>query len=187
MPLESILKNIWGRLSAAVTSEDDPWQLPVLGTRGLDGPGLRTVVLRGVDEPTRKLFAQTDIRAPKVDHIRKDPRIEWLFYDSKKMTQVRAMGSAIIHHENDLAKGTWIKVPRSNQKNYASPRQPSLEVTSPEQAWPDAKDIERAFSNFAVIACTVSRIDWLQLNPSGRKRAGFTWNGANWRLSWLAP
>ena len=185
--LQNILEQTWSGLTKAAGQADHPWRLPALGTQGLNGPDVRTMVLRSVDATTRQLTAQTDIRSAKVPGFRKDPRVAWHFFDPQTRIQVRANGRVAVHHDDEVTHAAWAAVPEANKRNYATPSAPGSPVDdlSPGQA--QAGGDAAAYANFAVLSSEITFIDWLQLDDEQHRRAQFTWTGSDWHGTWMVP
>ncbi len=181
--LQTVIEQIWDDLAKAPGQAEHPWRLPTLGTQGLAGPSVRTMVLRTVDLAARQFTAQTDVRSAKVPGFRKDPRVAWLFIDPQAKVQVRAEGRVTVHHDNELTRAAWTAVPGINKRNYAT----SLAPGSPSLGQVQAGDAAAAYANFAVLCAEITFIDWLQLGVDHHRRAQFTWTGSDWRGVWVVP
>ena len=185
--LQTILEQTWSSLAKATGQADHPWRLPALGAHGLNGPEVRTMVLRSVDPVTRQLIAQTDVRSTKVPGFRKDPRVAWHFFDPQTKVQVRANGRVTVHHDNEVTRAAWAAVPEANRRNYATPTAPGLPVDDPSLGQAQAGDYTAAYANFTVLSAEITFIDWLQLGDERHRRAQFVWTGSDWRGAWVAP
>ncbi len=185
--LQNILDKTWSGLAKAVDQVNHPWRFPALGTQGLDGPNVRTMVLRSADAAARQLTAQTDIRSAKVSVFRKDPRVAWYFFDPQTKVQVRAHGRVTVHHDNEVTRAAWAAVPEANKRNYAMPPAPGSPIDDPSLGQAPAGDEAAAYANFAVLSSGITFIDWLQLGDEWHRRAQFTWTGGDWRRAWVAP
>ena len=185
--LNTILNNIWNHLSQSTDDLTHPWRLPVLGTQGLNGPAVRTMVLRSADPQTRMLTTHTDVRSTKIPSFRKDPRTSWLFFNPKTKEQVRANGRSIIHHNNKPTQLVWSEISLENQYNYATLLPPGSKNDCPTTDQIDATNSHNSYLNFAIIQCNITEIDWLQLSSNGHSRALFNWNGNTWHKRWVTP
>ncbi|MDA7741385.1 pyridoxamine 5'-phosphate oxidase family protein [bacterium] len=99
-----ILDEIWALLSKGVTDRNEDFRLPVVGLNSKQGPDARIVVLRGAFQDRNILRFHTDIRSDKIDFIKNNNQIYFLFYNKERKIQVRATGAATIHYKNDLTK-----------------------------------------------------------------------------------
>jgi pyridoxine/pyridoxamine 5'-phosphate oxidase len=186
---------IWAALARACGDAGDPLRTPALGTLGARGPAIRTVILRAVEPASRRLVCYTDARSAKAAEIRHEPRLAWLFYDPGAKIQIRAEGTGAIHLGDETARAAWAATPAPNRINYRTESPPGTAIASPEAAWPggrrpttvDAKLSAEAEQNFAVIRCTIQRLEWLRLDPAGHRRAAFEWGGNRFNGQWLVP
>ena len=97
-----ILDEIWNLLSKGVTDRNEDFRLPVVVLNSKQGPDARIVVLRGAFQDRNILRFHTDIRSDKIEFIKNNNQIYFLFYNKDRKIQVRATGSATIHYKNDL-------------------------------------------------------------------------------------
>ncbi len=191
--LDELLGGIWRALKDASGEPSHPFRTGTLVTGVELELGARVVVLRGVDREARRLSCFTDARTPKVRHIRKNPEIQWVFHDPAARVQIRAGGSAVVHHRDDTAREAWRTVPAMNRLNYASKLAPGNRLAGPDDAlpveWrgsvPEAGALEFAFENFAVVNTTVDHFDWMVISAEGNRRAGFMWVENQFRGGWL--
>ena len=185
--LNTILDNIWLHLSQSTDDLNHPWRLPSLSTQGLNGPTVRTMVLRSADPQKRILTAHTDVRSTKIPGFRNDPRTAWLFFNPKTKEQLRANGRGIIHHNNKPAQIAWNETSLENKYNYATQLPPGSKNDRPTADQIHENSLANKYLNFAIIQCDITEIDWLQLTSNGHRRALFNWNGNTWNKSWATP
>ena len=185
--LTTILDNIWKNLIQSIDDLANPWRLPAIGTQGTNGPTVRTMVLRSVDFQKRTLSVYTDIRSKKIPNFRKDPRIAWLFYNDKTKEQVRAHGRSTIQHNNETTELAWNKIKLKNKHDYSTILAPGSKINYPTTKQIDGINLTNPYLNFAIIECSVTDIDWLQLSSKGHTRALFNWSGDNWIKNWATP
>jgi 3-hydroxyisobutyrate dehydrogenase len=181
--LKSIFVQIWIDLGHGAIRARHPFHTPALATQGESGPDVRTVVLRAADMSKRSLICHTDLRSLKVQELRSNPAVSWLFYDRERKTQLRLKGNVNVHHDDELARKRWSKSSASSRQCYHAPRAPGSVTGSPAQETP----LEAGFENFAVIECRVESIDWLYLQCEGHMRARFEWLDNQWDSHWIAP
>lgn len=192
--LEEVLSDTWARLEAGARQPGTPFHTPALATLDGDECAVRTVVLRRVDVPERRLVCHTDRRSPKTDQMARRPRVTWLFYDAREKIQVRASGIASLHRDDALAETQWEASRPMSRRCYlgASPSIASRERTSglPDalrERTPTPSHSESGRQNFLVVACVVQSLDWLHLHAGGHARAAFVWDGQQWDSTWLTP
>ena len=135
--LEEILENTWRMLEKGAARSDDPFHWPVLGTVVNDGCSLRTVILRQANSEDRTLVCHTDSRAPKVEEIRNQQHISWLFYHPEKKIQVRISGHATLHDDDSFADRQWADSSVTSRLNYCASHPPGTPLDKPSSGLPD--------------------------------------------------
>ncbi len=198
MENEELLSKIFAMLTRGVADRKSPLHTPTIATVGADGsPQARIVVFRKFLHEERKLIFHTDLRSPKIEEIRADPRISWLFYHPGEKLQFRIAGEATIHDdENDALKlKQWQATWAFGRRCYMG-EAPSLivaEATSGmsaelENREPTIEESEVGFPNFAVVSTQIISIDCLELHAKGHRRSLFKWyeNGEP-EMNWLTP
>lgn len=193
--LEALLESAWGALERGASDRRDPFHSPVLGTRGATTWGLRTVILRRVIRAERVLLAHSDARAGKIRELRENPAIGFVFYSGISKVQIRVHGLATIHTDDALADRQWNASQIWSRRSYLVD-EPGTPLDAPgsgapsdlEGRPPSHEEAERGRVNFAVIRCVVDRLDWLQIDPRGHRRAAFSWD-ANGVVTarWIVP
>lgn len=193
--LNALHDAIWSRLEAATQTTPHPWRLPVLGTATLSACHLRIVTLRRVEREAFTLSCHTDVRSIKVAEIRRQPRIEWLFYDSQERVQVRVAGDASLHTDDAVADGLWAGADRESRRLYLAPNPPGIPVDRPDANQPKnlvgreptLEESDAGRVHFAVVRCQAMLVDWLWLNPAGHVRAEFRRSDNGWQGTWITP
>ena len=192
--LENIVHRCWHLLFQATVKRRQPFVLPVVGTVREGECRMRTVILRRVEVPERKLYFFSDARASKVADLEAGSPLSWHFYDAKRQLQIRAGGSYAIHHEDELARRFWQEQPAASRMNYASVRPPGVILEEAGDGlpafWRDdllAGETDFAFPRFLVVEATIDHMDCLQLHPEGHRRAFFRWEEEHWKGNWLLP
>jgi len=158
---------VWQRLEQAAARHDTALRSAVLATSGAEGAEARTVVLRAADRGSRALLCYSDARAAKLLAIATDPRVTWLFYDAARREQLRLTAQADIHQGDALAQAHWQALPTLARGEYAAIAVPGM----PLSADAPQRDLAAAAAHFAVIACRVQALDYLQLDRAGHRRA----------------
>ena len=182
-------------MQRGVSRYNDPFHCPVLGTTGLSGSSMRTVILRQFISDERMLICHTDARADKVQEICKDAGIGWLFYHPKKKVQLRISGPATLHTDDRLADEQWAATKLVSRLNYCALKPPGSAVDGASSGLPDVLlnkapnllDTEYGRKNFMVIAGRIETMDWLQLSILGNRRARFNWDEKGLKSTWLIP
>lgn len=193
---------IWERLAegARLVPPRDPqhktaFRHPAAATVSDGEPVVRTVILRHADASTRTLRFHTDLRAPKVEHLRSNPAIGLLFYDAVWQLQVRIKATARLHHQDELAWMVWKNTQLLSRRCYSSVLAPGTPVEGPTSGLPEPletreptpKESEAGWGNFAVVSCEVHDLEAMSLAFSGHKKAAWRWDGQNWMGQWLVP
>jgi 3-hydroxyisobutyrate dehydrogenase len=194
--LDEVLAGIWGALEHGVEDAQAPFHHPALATRAVDGGcSLRTVILRRVIAPERRLLCHTDRRSPKLAELRTHSHAAWLFYDPQAKVQIRASGHCELHTDDDLAEHQWNSSRPMSRRCYCAQHAPGTPCAQPFDGLPRSlarrnpteAEASAGRANFAVIACRIDSIDWLYLRARGHRRARFDWRSGSLSASWLAP
>jgi hypothetical protein len=173
--LDGILDEVWTMLKRGVTHSNDPFHWPVLGTTGKNGCNLRTVILRQFILPDRILVCYSDARATKVNDIGRYSKVSWLFYHPDKKVQLRILGQAKCHKDDQFADNQWASTRITSRLDYATTHPPGTPIDKPSSGIPDyllkkipaVLDSERSRKNFMAISCGIDSIDWLMLGALG--------------------
>ena len=190
-----ILKRIWKNLDLGTLQRKHPFHLPVFGTICDREPSLRVVVLRRFWRRPPALAFHSHIGSPKINQIRSNPNVYWLFYHPENKLQIRIKGKAEIHATDELAEEQWLATELFSRRCYVGepPTQESRKPTSGlpdnlEDRKPTAEESEQGRANFVVITSTIDEIDCLELAVKGHRRSLFKWH-ANGELEtkWLTP
>ena len=176
------LQKIYSReidyLFDGVGNISNPYHFFYLSTIKDNFPYTRTIVLRNVKNNPLKIYFNTDIRSPKIDHLKLNPNCSVLFYDNERKLQLRLSCIAYINHKNKFAKGIWKKTQLQSRKCYMGEFSPSLEVDKYEpnipkkylKCDPRKEDSEKGFENFSSIELIINYLDILELHHDGHIR-----------------
>jgi len=166
-------------LARAAADRRSPMRWPVLCTAGSGGPRGRTVVLRRYDRTGPCAEFWTDRRTGKLADLRCDPRAEIVFFDPRRMLQIRASGRASVSMGVDAAAAARAARPA----DYSTVRAPGEPLEEP-----GAEDRDEEFfaENFAVVSVTIAAFDVLSLSRTGHRRA-FIDFGHRGLSSWRIP
>ena len=113
-----ILKRIWKNLDLGILQRKHPFHLPVFGTICDREPSLRVVVLRRFWRRPPALAFHSHIGSPKINQIRSNPNVYWLFYHPENKLQIRIKGNAEIHTDDDLAEEQWLATELFSRRCY---------------------------------------------------------------------
>lgn len=197
--LAEIPGSAWTTLVRATKDRRHAFRTPVLCTTDAeDGtPRVRTVVLRQADPGALVLGCHTDRRAPKLDDIRRQPMVAWIFYDAKARVQLRVRALAEVHVEGEEFERAWSRTALMSRRCYLAPHEPGTRSDEPSanlpedvlRSEPDAQRSEDGRANFALVRTRVLELDWLWLHHGGHRRAQFRWDaeGGLALSDWLHP
>ena len=135
-----ILKRIWKNLDLGTLQRKHPFHLPVFGTICDREPSLRVVVLRRFWRRPPALAFHSHIGSPKINQIRSNPNVYWLFYHPENKLQIRIKGRAEIHTDDELAEEQWLATELFSRRCYVG-EPPTQESKKPTSGLPD--DLER--------------------------------------------
>ncbi len=193
--LEYLLKDCWSRLINGSLSSKNPFHFPTIATVNNGFPEVRTLVLRKVLAAEKTLIFYTDYRSPKLEQIKKNNAVSWLFYDGRASIQLRIKTIASIHHQDDTALMCWNESRLESRKCYLVQPAPSSISAYPTAGLPENFDeanlnedsIAAGYKNFAVVKNKVVEIDWLLLNRDGHRRAQFIFGENEVKQHWIVP
>ncbi len=195
--LDAVLTDIWTRWGRGAADRRSAFHTPVVGSVNERGtPDQRVMVLRKVDRSIATLRFHTDIRSMKARQIEAQSMVSILGYDPGAKVQIRASGRASLIRTGPLADAAWAATSTSGRRSYLTTLPPgtvSNTATSGlprsfEQTVPTVSESEAGRANFAIVAVTLDRLEWLHLASTGHRRAAFTRGGeSGWTGVWLIP
>ena len=194
--LEDIEKDCWVRLLNGAVKSRDPLHTPAVANLQEEGIAIRTVVLRAANTINKELTFHTDVRSVKWNNLKKNAETTWHFYDANARVQIRASGTATLHHNDLLADVAWSKTNASSRKTYLSFDAPSTKSVVPSSGLlpefdgenPSLEISEMGRKNFGVVVTKINWVEWLWLNSKGNMRAEFIYSPNNaFKASWLIP
>jgi hypothetical protein len=186
MTLDQALADAFARLAQGVADRRSPFHTPTLATIGADGaPTLRTLVLRGFDAASRSLRLHTDARSAKAAELAAEPRCALHGYDPAAGVQIRLAGRAALHADDAVAAAAWAASRPSSRQCYAIEPGPGAPVPAPPAA---PRDAAAGQPHFRALMLHFHRLEWLDLDAAGHRRARFEWDEAGApRATWLVP
>jgi pyridoxamine 5'-phosphate oxidase len=198
MENEELLQKIFAMLTRGTADRKSPLHTPTVATIGADGsPQARIVVFRKFTHEECKLIFHTDLRSPKIEELRADKRVSWLFYHPGEKLQFRIAGKATIHaDEKDALKlQQWQATWAFGRRCYMgeAPSRIVADATSGmpaelEDREPTIEESEIGFPNFAVVSTKIISIDCLELHAKGHRRSHFKWHeNGELQTDWLTP
>lgn len=194
--LEEVDQFAWALLENGSRSPKEAFYTGTLGTITGRGIGLRTVVLREAFPGSRITICYSDKRAGKVEEIRQQDAVSWLFWDDQTKVQLRLNGRAAIHTDDGISARHWDRTTPGNRRSYMALPAPGSVQPFPGSGLPEGLDsrepageeIAAGRENFAVIVTRVDRLEWLWLGKGGHRRASFQYEGNRCTAAcWLVP
>ena len=190
-----IFDEIWALLSRGVVDRSEEFRLPVIIVNKGDFADGRIVVLRGAFKDRRVLRFHTDLRSSKIEALKNNQNIYFLFYNKKRKIQVRAKGLATIHHKNSITEEAWKKTQVVSRKCYLATNSPGSISAEPHPGYPkelegknpNIEDTEVGFENFCVIESKIDEMEWLYLASQGHRRAKLILKDEDVKTEWLIP
>lgn len=188
--LAGVADAAWSAIERGAVERWTPWGLPMLATAGPDGaPGARVLALRRVERAERRLWFHTDLRSPKVEALRREPRASVLFWSPADAVEVRLAGRVAVHADGHGADAAWrdaSPLSQSAARIALAPGTP-LRRASSFDALVQEGDEAVARSHFCALAFVADTLDWLWLGPRDLRRAQFAWIGRDWVGQWTVP
>jgi hypothetical protein len=176
--LEEIEAATWRELALAAHTRGHPWRVAVLATRDGEGVDARSVVLREVDAAARELLIFTDARSPKAHQVQAQPEGMLVMWSEALGWQLRLRLALGLLSEGLAVSSRWARLKLTPAAHdYLSPLPPGSTIDAP---LPAANPPRESRDHFAVIAARVLRIDWLELDARGHRRAVFDESGSRW-------
>jgi pyridoxamine 5'-phosphate oxidase len=186
--LEDIEVRIWELLTQSVNSANAPFHQGVFASINDNIPEQRTVILRNVNRSEKTISFNTDMRSLKIEQLKINNSVSWLFYDKTLKIQLRMYANAMIHFDDIISELAWEKSRLSSKMCYTTQQKPGSFINEPEfievnQTDVDSELLNFAHNNFAVINTKIYAIDFVFLNRKGNKRAYFDYesNTFQWR------
>lgn len=142
-------------------------------------PIIRTVVLRDMADEYSLIF-YTDERSEKVKHYENNSNAEVLFYNHKKLLQIKVGGGISQVQDEERINYYKQKIQGSSQKDYTTLKKPSTPIKNPD-------NVEYGNElNFAVLELNTEYIESLQLKRPHHIRCLFE-KKDNWKGQFLVP
>ena len=193
--LNKVYLKIWDLLDKGLKNRDAPFHIPVFISSDKDKVDGRIVVLRGVDEKEKKIWFHSDIRSNKIEKLKNNPDVAFLFYDKSEKIQLRISGSTKINYQNNTTQNSWQKTAHLSRQCYLGNKAPGADVSAPTSGLTSEVDnlkytieeSEIGYKNFCVIETYIKSIEWLYLAAKGHRRALFSLKNNSLEKKWLIP
>ena len=179
----------WAQLRRAAHDRHSEFRWLNIATVDATGaPQVRTVVLRDVDQNTRRVTFHTDRRSRKLAELSTQNTVALHFHSRRHAIQMRFAGLARSSSEHDRS-AAWLQLYENAKATY-SQMMPSGSRLDPrdKNALDGPCNTTDGYSNFVVIDVSVSSIDWLELDTRGHRRALLTYRpSGGLEGAWVAP
>gem|GEM_PF-1245684 len=182
--LDAIPNWMIAQLVRAGVDRKSAFKWPILVT-GSDQVGVsgRVVVLRRFDPETHIATIYTDKRSTKVQQLRANKHAELVFFDPKRMLQVRIRGLASVHLDGPKRETAFLTLSDRNASDYSTLLAPGVELP---QFQPE-RDLRHAKDNFAIIDVEADVLDVLSLERAGHRRAKIIRANGALQARWVTP
>ncbi len=179
---DTFFQELQDDLQKGVHKKGHPFRYCTMATVGLENmPRLRTVVLRKVSENSKLTF-YTDRRSKKILHIKENNKVSLLFYNSKKLLQIKVEGLASIISDRALLQKYWSGVQPNSRKDYTANSAPGSSISNP-----DTVEYLDEDNHFCMVEIEAFRIEYLKLRRPNHLRIRFSKIGGEWNGEFLVP
>lgn len=150
-----------------------------LATSNCNIPELRVVVLRDYDSKKKEFTIYSDARSQKVLSLENNKNVELLFYDPKKLTQIRVQATCILMTEDNYL---FNQQSEASQKDYTTRLAPGTFIESDVSV-----DFLKGKHYFLKIVFEATQIEYLQLKRPVHIRALFKKQESKWFGKFRTP
>ena len=193
--LDQINFKIWQMITDGVVNRHSSFRIPVMINSSENNNNGRIVVLRNANSDQHTIRFHSDIRSPKVNNLKKNSKVFFIFYDKEEKIQLRVSGDAIINYKNNITKTSWEKTAHMSRKCYLAAYAPGTVSEKPTSGVSDKvenlkytlEESESGYENFCVIETKIDSIEWLYLAAKGHRRAKFEYSKNSIKKNWLTP
>ncbi|MCH6198511.1 pyridoxamine 5'-phosphate oxidase family protein [Aquiflexum sp. LQ15W] len=182
--LEEIFHSVKHELHRGALDAKHPFRFVTLATKSQNGVDARYVVVRSIDDALN-VFLYTDSRSSKVEQLINSPEMALLFYHPAKRTQIKILGKAQIHRNDELTATFWSRIQGDARKAYNQILAPGTAIQDPRNAFDWNEPL--IDTNFTLIQVKPVKIDALQLNGTEHLRVLFKLEENIWIKKWIAP
>jgi pyridoxamine 5'-phosphate oxidase len=158
-----------------------PFRNFVLATTENGKPRQRTVVLRKTVSDFG-LVLYTDSRTQKITDIENNGAFSALFYDAKKLVQIRLEGKAELITDTAQIATYWHTVQQASRKDYTTSMAPGTPIKDPE-----AVGYQPDENYFCPVKLVPNTIEILRLGRPNHTRILFSKTDADWTGEFLVP
>lgn len=180
--MDTYFKELKAELKNGAEEKNHPFRYFTLATMGVDQYSrLRTIVLRS-SSPDLHLTFYTDRRSKKITHIKENKKVSLLFYNPKKLLQVRIEGVASIITDKSRLDGVWESIQENSKKEYSIASDPGSMITNP-----DNIDYLEGINHFCIVEIEPFKMEYLKLKRPNHLRIRFWREINNWEGEFLVP
>lgn len=177
--LDKILEECATEWMKAKSLKKHPFRYCSLATVGSNSsPESRMVVLRHFEPSTFLFTIYSDQRSSKITALENNPLGELLFYDSKKMVQVRVKARCVLITEDSEV---YAQQHEKAQKDYTTSRPPGTKIKSMDEIRYTSKN------HFVKLIFKAEKIEYLRLKRPNHHRAIFEILDGKWESHFLVP
>lgn len=188
MQTAAFLERAWQQLTQGARDSRHPFRYGVLATLDEDGVDARTLVLRSANPGRHELCFHSDLRSAKLSQLRRDPRVCFVAHSLE--WQVRAYGRISIQREGIAVEAAWDSTSADSKALYGSREAPGAALSAQTEAEPageGSEDLAQGRRHFVLLRLCVDRLDVLQLDRPGHRRARYELIDQAWQGEWCAP
>jgi pyridoxine/pyridoxamine 5'-phosphate oxidase len=158
-----------------------PFRYFVLATNENGKPTQRTVVLRKT-LADQSLVIYTDKRTQKIKDLQKNSNFCALFYDAKKLLQIRIEGKAELITDTAQIATYWHTVQAASRKDYTTMLAPGTPIENLEEVGYTATE-----NYFCPVKLVPQTIEYLRLQRPNHLRVLFSKADDTWSGEFLVP
>ena len=180
---KKIFEKIAQELKKGVFTKGHYFKYFTLATLGVDKfARLRLVALRNVSDDLKLTFF-TDKRSKKMLHIKENNKVSLLFYDHKKLIQLRIEGIARINNDQFQIQKSWEQVGVEARKDYITKEAPGSTIGDP-----GSLEYLREGDYFSIVEIDPFRIEYLELKENRHTKIRYSKEGSgDWTSEYLVP
>ena len=177
--LDQILTDCFTEWNKTKVNKKHPYRYFYLATVAKDGlPEVRTVVLRKFESKEFLFTIYTDARTPKISSLKSQPYAELLFYDARKLTQIRVLAKCVEQSPDELA---FSQQHQNAQKDYTTTIAPGVPLKSMDAVAYGEEN------HFVKLVFKAKKIDFLRLKRPNHQRAIFQLHQDKWEGRFVSP
>ena len=158
-----------------------PFRYFVLATTENGRPTQRTVVLRKTLKD-QSLVIYTDKRTQKIKQLQKSSHFSALFYDTKKLLQIRIEGKAELITDTTQIETYWHTVQAASRKDYTTSLAPGTPIEKLDEI-----EYTTTENNFCPVKLVPHTIEYLRLQRPNHVRVLFSKIKDTWSGEFLVP